>query len=150
MHKEEIQLNELIEELKSVHKRIHKNQNVKIISQLPKKETTISSDRTKIQQILSNLINNALKFTSEGFVKFGYENLDKEILFYVKDTGSGIPNKEFNKIFERFTQLETTQKKSGTGLGLSICNGFAELLGGEMALESEMGEGSTFYFHHPK
>ena len=71
-------------------------------------------------------------------------------MFFVQDTGPGIHKNEYNKIFERFMQLETNQKKSGTGLGLSICKGFAELLGGRLSLKSKVGEGTTFYFYHPK
>ncbi len=150
IYKEEIYLNDLIEELRSVHDRIHKNEKVKLITQVPGDRITIYSDRSKIQQILTNLINNALKFTIEGSVEFGYEALTNEILFYVKDTGPGISKNEYDKIFERFTQLETNQKKSGTGLGLSICKGFAQLLGGKMSLDSTVDKGTTFYFHHPK
>jgi len=150
IYKEEIDLNEMITDLQSVHQRIHSNPKVGIVTHTSDEHVFLYSDQTKIQQILTNLINNALKFTAEGTVEFGYEVFENEIMFFVKDTGFGIPKNEYDKIFERFMQLETNQKKSGTGLGLSICKGFAELLGGRLSLESTVGEGTTFYFYHPK
>lgn len=113
--------------------------------------SVIYSDETKIHQILSNLVNNALKFTKTGSVNFGYNVEDENLIFYVKDTGIGIPEDMQTKIFERFIQADMglTRNFEGAGLGLAICNGLANLLGGKIWLESEIGKGSTFYFSIP-
>ena len=111
----------------------------------------IYSDESKLMQILSNLINNSLKFTSAGRIDYGYEIIDNDIQFFVKDTGIGISNEYFDKIFDRFTQvdLKITRGYEGAGLGLAICKGLVELLGGKIWLESEVGIGTTFYFTVP-
>lgn len=112
----------------------------------------ISTDPSRIRQILSNLIGNALKFTDEGFIEIGFTTtLDNKIIFYVKDTGIGIPKEKQHIIFERFAQIEDTtgREKLGTGLGLSISKKLAELLGGNLTLDSEPGRGSIFYVTLP-
>jgi len=111
----------------------------------------IISDSVKIQQVLTNLINNAIKFTDNGSVEFGYEVRDSELLFTIKDTGIGISEEFKTRVFERFIQadLTTTRTYEGSGLGLSICRGLVELMGGNIWLESELGEGTTFYFTIP-
>lgn len=111
----------------------------------------ITTDDTKLNQILTNLINNALKFTSEGDIDFGYEVLDEEIRFFVKDTGMGISPEFHNKIFNRFTQidLKTTRGFEGAGLGLAICKGLVEKLGGKIWVESELSKGTSFFFTLP-
>lgn len=113
--------------------------------------SVIYSDETKIHQILSNLVNNALKFTKTGSVNFGYNVEDENLIFYVKDTGIGIPEDMQTKIFERFIQadMSLTRNFEGAGLGLAICQGLANLLGGKIWLDSEIGKGSTFYFSIP-
>ncbi len=113
---------------------------------------TIKTDSSRLDQILSNLLSNAIKFTESGTVDFGYNVFnEKEIEFFVKDTGIGIPNDAKEFIFRRFRRVEDTQKKfySGTGLGLSICKELINLLGGRIWLESELGKGSAFYFTLP-
>ncbi|HPT12527.1 MAG TPA: response regulator, partial [Bacteroidales bacterium] len=92
---------------------------------------------------------NAFKFTEEGVIKFGCMNSnERDILFYVRDTGIGIPEDKQSVIFERFRQVEEdySRKKGGIGLGLSICKGLAELLDGNIWVKSEPGKGSTFFF----
>lgn len=118
---------------------------------LPDTKANIITDETKLTQILSNLVTNALKFTEKGSIKYGCFLKDKYILFYVKDTGIGIPENLHKKIFERFRQSDSSvsRKYGGTGLGLSISKSFVELLGGEIWFESETGKGSTFYFSIP-
>ncbi|MCF6184529.1 MAG: PAS domain S-box protein [Bacteroidales bacterium] len=116
-----------------------------------KKEPVIYTDETRIKQILSNLINNALKFTENGYVEFGY-TIDKNFIkFFVKDTGIGIPKNKQNDIFERFNQAAVNTEKlyGGTGLGLSISKACTQLLGGNIWLESEIDKGSVFYFTIP-
>jgi PAS domain S-box-containing protein len=118
---------------------------------LPDKESIILTDKTKLIQIISNLLNNALKFTRQGQVKFGYAVKDKLIEFFVSDTGLGIPEEQHQRIFDRFYQVENPVLKlyEGIGLGLAICNAYVELLGGEIRLSSTPGTGSTFYFTLP-
>ena len=109
-------------------------------------EAVIITDRIKLLQILSNLINNSFKFTSEGTIEFGYTADDKFVEFFVKDTGIGIPGDQVDRIFDRFFQVDNaiSRKYSGAGLGLSICKAYTELLGGSIRIESETGKGSTF------
>jgi|GEM_PF-449332 len=107
------------------------------------------TDFYRLNQVLNNLISNAMKFTDEGYVEVGYELLGNEIQFYVKDTGIGIHPESISKIFERFRQGDEyyhTRKYGGTGLGLSICKGIVDVLGGNIWVESEFGMGSTFFF----
>lgn len=109
------------------------------------------SDKTRIAQVLSNLLLNAIKFTEKGEIIFGNILEDDKIIFYVKDTGIGIPDEMQNYIFDRFRQVEykNTRKYGGTGLGLSICMGIVEVLGGKIWLNSKISQGSTFYFSIP-
>lgn len=118
---------------------------------LPDAEANIQTDETKIIQVLSNLVNNALKFTRKGSVVFGYQMKGKEVEFYVEDTGIGIPAHMHQEIFNRFRQVENTATRQygGSGLGLSISKAYVELLGGRIWLTSEPGQGSKFYFSIP-
>ncbi len=112
----------------------------------------IKCDEYRLQQILSNLISNAYKYTEKGYIEVGYKVRNKEdILFYVKDTGIGIEKEYHKKIFERFSQGSDSPTKvmKGTGLGLSISKGLTLLMGGEIWVESEKGKGSVFYFTIP-
>ncbi len=121
---------------------------------LSDKESTIFVDESKLNKILSNLLENALKFTNIGFIEFGYNlietNHNAEIQIYVKDTGIGINPEKQAIIFERFTQEEEiSQNVGGLGLGLSIAKENAELIGGKITLESEKEKGSTFFITIP-
>ena len=112
----------------------------------------MATDGYILKQVLSNLIDNAVKYTASGYVKFGYKAPENGFLtFYVSDTGIGISPENQEIIFEHFRQAETEdqQKYGGTGLGLSICKGSLALLGGRIWVESEPGKGSTFYFTLP-
>jgi PAS domain S-box-containing protein len=111
----------------------------------------IVTDGIKLIQILSNLINNATKFTREGRIDFGYKLKDGNLEFFVKDTGIGIPQEHHEKIFERFFQVDNliSRKFGGTGLGLSICKAYVELLGGKIWVISNPGEGTDFRFTIP-
>lgn len=116
----------------------------------------IHTDFSKLKQILTNLIKNALKFTQSGSINYGYTLINTEanpiIQFYVKDTGIGIPQEKMEIIFEMFRQVEDSniRKFGGTGIGLSITKKLVELLGGSIWVESTVGEGTTFYFTLPK
>ncbi len=114
-------------------------------------DTVIFTDETKLIQILTNLVGNALKFTKKGHVHFGYVVKEKEIEFFTEDTGIGISPDMHEEIFKRFRQVEfaTTRQFGGSGLGLSITKAYVELLGGKIWLTSSPGEGSSFYFKIP-
>lgn len=114
-------------------------------------ECIIHSDENRLRQILTNLLSNAMKFTSRGFIHFGYFEKGREIEFFVKDSGIGIPPDKQASIFEPFRQAEETLSKKyrGTGLGLTIVKNFVKLLGGAIRLESEPGKGSCFTFTIP-
>lgn len=111
----------------------------------------IYTDEYRLKQIISNLISNAIKFTEKGYIKIGYKIEKKVTIFYIKDTGIGIEEKDHECIFERFTQLDhkNSKKYEGNGLGLSITKKLVELLGGKIWLKSELNKGSTFYFTIP-
>lgn len=113
----------------------------------------IISDKNRVNQILSNLLSNALKFTENGYISFGYYLIEEEnqkfIKFYVKDTGIGIKESDLSMIFGRFSQTQSQYTHLGTGIGLSICEKLSEMLGGKIWVESEYGKGSTFYFTIP-
>lgn len=119
---------------------------------LADKKIILQTDKNKLESILSNFIKNAIKFTHEGFVEFGVNQTDNSILFYVRDTGIGIPAKRHEAIFERFVQadLKITKPYEGSGLGLSISRAYADFLGGEISVKSEEGKGSTFSFFLPQ
>jgi PAS domain S-box-containing protein len=122
-----------------------------VIPQEPLIES-ILTDPFRLKQILNNLISNALKFTEQGFIEFGYKLVENEIQFHVKDTGLGIPRDKFDLIFDRFGQVLENERlnRKGTGLGLAISINLVKLLGGKMWLESEVGRGSVFYFTIPR
>jgi len=132
-------------------KACEKNISLRYVEASAENEINIFTDGFKLSQILSNLINNAMKFTKEGEVEFGYKEKDNKIEFYVSDTGIGIPQKHHPMIFDRFYQAETspTRRFEGTGLGLSISKAYVELLGGEIWFTSKSGQGSVFYFTLP-
>jgi signal transduction histidine kinase len=153
---EECKLDELFAELTSFftehQKRIDK-QHIKFSMQafcVPD-ENTIDIDKVKLKQIFINLIGNAFKFTDSGSIEGGCKYLRGQLMFYVSDTGIGIPKDKQEAVFERFTQLNqgTSRNIGGTGLGLSIVKGLVVLLGGTIALRSEQDKGSTFSFTIP-
>jgi len=118
---------------------------------LSSKEAVIKTDNEKVYGILTNLVKNAIKFTYEGSIEFGYEKKGKYLEFFVKDTGVGIPKNQMELIFERFRQGSESHNRGyeGSGLGLSIAKSYVEMLGGKIWVESEEGKGSTFYFTIP-
>lgn len=113
---------------------------------------TILTDSFRLKQVLKNLIDNAFKFTKKGEIQFGYQIKDQQtVLFWVKDTGIGIPKDKQTLIFDRFRQAYEGTKRlyGGTGIGLAICKGLVKLLGGEIWLHSELHKGACFYFTIP-
>lgn len=114
-------------------------------------ETHILSDEYKLRQILNNLINNAIKFTEQGYIRIGYYLNESKLEFFVEDSGIGIPGNEQQEIFERFRKSEQTNQKfyDGVGVGLAICKGNLELMNGSIRVESGKGHGTRFYFTVP-
>jgi PAS domain S-box-containing protein len=112
---------------------------------------TVSTDNSKLNAILSHLINNAIKFTKSGSIELNIHPIDNRLEFLIKDTGVGIPENRQQSIFERFIQadISNTRPFEGAGLGLSISKSYVEMLGGKIWVESEVDKGSTFYFTIP-
>ncbi len=107
----------------------------------------IMSDKNRLAQVITNFINNAIKFTKEGSIRFGYRHKDDKLLFYVRDTGCGIEPEKKDLVFNRFVKLNSFAQ--GTGLGLAICQMIVKKMGGEIGVESQLGKGSTFWFTLP-
>ncbi len=118
---------------------------------LPDDDCTYETDRQKLEQIISNLLKNAVKFTQKGQIDFGYRIRDTHMDCFVRDTGSGIDEDEKERIFERFWRgkVSRVRKSDGTGLGLAITRSLTRLLGGDIFLESEKGKGSEFTVSFP-
>ncbi|MDL2278878.1 HAMP domain-containing histidine kinase [Parabacteroides sp. OttesenSCG-928-G07] len=106
------------------------------------------TDRNRLMQVLTNLLTNAIKHTQNGYIRFGYTLPEKDIQFYVEDSGEGIEANQLESIFDRFVQLENGKK--GVGLGLAICKGLITKMGGRIWVESVPGKGSTFYVRIPQ
>jgi signal transduction histidine kinase len=115
------------------------------------RDNTIYTDPIRLKQVLNNLVSNALKFTINGNISFGYRMKSQSLEFFVKDSGIGITADQKERIFHRFMQADvsTTRSFGGTGLGLSISKALVEMLGGQIWLESTPGTGSCFYFSIP-
>lgn len=122
-------------------------QGVELRFDSPDEALSIHSDKNRIFQVFSNLIGNAFKFTTEGSVSYGYKQEGERVVFYVKDTRLGIEPEKLGRVFQRFAKLNNFAQ--GTGLGLSICKTIIERLGGEIAVSSEVGTGTTFTFWLP-
>lgn len=145
-------LDELIHDLTYTFKPLADNKGIHFeIEQMSGLPVQLVTDFQRLQQILRNLLGNAIKFTNSGHVTLTIHGTDTGIAFVVKDTGIGIPQDRLEKIFEAFTQAESTtnRKFGGTGLGLTISKQFAELMGGTIDLSSEMGVGTTFTLQLP-
>ncbi len=151
-----VQLNPILNETYLSHYQINDMKNkpfeLRMKKAVESDDFNIETDPFRFKQILNNLIGNAMKFTEKGYIEFGYKfRGQEELLFYVKDTGVGMPKDKLDVIFKRFGQIDQKDDKnqSGTGLGLTISKRLTELLGGQMWVESVEGEGSTFYFTLP-
>jgi signal transduction histidine kinase len=155
INKSPCNLNLLLNELLGIsnqHKKIHKKENLELRLNIPDKEGIVTyTDSGRLQQILTNLISNAIKFTEKGSVEFGYTEKENAIEFYVQDTGIGLNKDEQRQIFDRFKYNEETitRKYEGSGLGLTIAKGIVRLLGGKIWIDSERGKGTTIFFTIP-
>ena len=143
-------LNELMDQLLHGYKPKALAKNLNISIKLPRGSNSflMDSDAALMKKVLSNMLDNAVKFSTSGSIEFGYTIEPEHLLFYVRDEGIGIAQDKQALIFENFMQEDplTTKKYGGSGLGLSIAGGIVKLLGGKTWVESEKGKGSTFYF----
>lgn len=146
-------INGLFEELNEVflnEMEKRKRSEVQLNFQLPNGDLTIYSDPYRIKQVLSNLLTNSVKFTVLGNISFDCKKVNDEFIFSVSDTGTGIPEKDQEKIFGRFTKFNYNSLNSeGSGIGLSIVEKIVTMLGGRVWFKSQVGEGSCFYFSIP-
>ncbi len=150
-----LNLNEILDECHNFFTLEAENKNLdfKYKKGLKNEHALIVSDRKKLSSILINLIKNSIKYTPKGSVEFGYNLNESEsaVVFYVKDTGIGIPKDRLSAIFERFVQADIEDKmaQQGAGLGLAIAKAYVEMLEGEIWVESQENIGSAFYFTVP-
>ena len=157
IHKTETAVNKILHELHAFfekERKRHGKSRLKLILSIsePDQNFAIITDPMRFRQIMSNLLSNGIKFTEKGDIHFGYTILNnKQMQFFVRDTGIGIPPNKTDIIFERFRQIEISESKkfAGTGLGLAITKNLLKLLGGKIWVESEKGKGSCFYFTLP-
>jgi len=153
IHVQEFSVNSLLERLfKALRISVPTERiDFRLDSLLPEQDSTILADESRLEQVLSNLILNAFKFTDEGQVSFGVTRSKNELLFFVQDTGIGIAKDNYEMIFNRFSQVEgfAKRKYGGNGLGLAISKAYVEKMGGKIWVESTLGKGSTFYFTLP-
>ena len=149
---ESVNLNKLLDELEAFFKPIAQENNIKLNCErgLENYKSSVETDKIKLNQVLTNLLSNAFKFTDEGSVSFGYQLIENNLQFYVKDTGIGVEKNLQNKIFDRFSQgnLDLSKQHKGTGLGLAITKKIVELFKGEIWLDSSV-KGTTIYFTIP-
>jgi signal transduction histidine kinase/ActR/RegA family two-component response regulator len=152
VNKQSLHLNQLLDEMYLLFSpSLRENITMEVTKGLPDSADLILTDITKVRQILNNLLNNAIKFTDNGYIRFGYRLVNNELEFFNEDTGIGIDADYHNKIFERFRKLGNGESRiyEGVGLGLAICKGNVDLLRGKIWVESKPGEGSKFYFTLP-
>lgn len=140
---QEINLNQLMDDIYVTYQMMMPK-NVELRKDIPETSIRITTDKIRLNQVITNLLNNAIKFTTSGYIQLGYkiDESHKLLKIYVHDTGKGIPEREQKMIFERFYKRD--EFIQGTGLGLSICQGIIQKLGGEIRLTSQEGEGSLF------
>lgn len=156
IRKSKVMISQFLDEVRMQHvmKANEKGLNLKCVCQCngTKHDVFILTDPERLRQIFNNLIGNALKFTSEGYIEIGCRLIGDKIEFHVKDSGIGISPEFHDKIFERFRQVENsfTRKYGGNGLGLAISQKLVGLMGGNIWLESEAGKGSRFYVTLPR
>jgi PAS domain S-box-containing protein len=156
LHDEQVQAVQLLEEIRKLFfEELEPEERDKLKLRIQthhgEKERFILADERKLKQVVSNLVENAVKFTHEGFVELGYRLHDESILFYVKDTGIGISEEKIDVIFQKFRQADstTTREYGGTGLGLTISRRLVEIMDGQLWVDSKVNHGSTFYFTIP-
>lgn len=142
----EVEINEMLRDIeRTTGLRVHEGVKFQLVPGADK--CVLVTDRNRLSQVIINLLTNAMKFTTEGAITFGYELRPDEVYFFVQDTGCGIPQDKLAHIFDRFVKLNSFAQ--GTGLGLPISMNIVKILGGKMNVESEVGKGSRFWFTLP-
>lgn len=156
LYQKEFSLHEIMTDLYNTFSEYVSNRHgskIKLIYKEPENPNNdiLFNDDFRIKQVLSNLLSNSLKFTSNGFIEFGYKTNDKLVQFYVKDTGKGIKKQDQEYIFDKFCQGDSslTREHGGAGLGLSLAKGLTELMGGTIRVNSKWGKGTTLEFTIP-
>lgn len=151
LEKDHISLKELIDETIETFKEEAQRKGIDLKTQI-KETQTIWANRERARQVFNNLIDNAIKYTEGGSIEISTEERDQFITIKVSDTGIGISKKDLSRIFERFYRVNKNRSRAlgGTGLGLSIVKHIVEAHGGEVWVESSLGNGSTFYTKWPK
>ena len=151
--KKEFKVDEFMDDQIQIHSKLMVDKKIHFINST-KEKISMTSDPDRLSQVFANLIKNSVDFVpqSDGVIEINAHSESDQVVFYVKDNGSGIPKEKQENLFKKFYQIDTSLKRShgGTGLGLVICKGITEALGGKIWFESEMGKGTTFYFAIPK
>jgi signal transduction histidine kinase len=151
---EQFNLTDMFNRLFHNHERILKELEspVKLVLDVPEVPIRLESDELRIEQVMSNLISNAIKFTAEGYIKISYNVIDNQIVFCVEDTGRGIRDEFINDVFNRFVKNEEDIENNtarGAGIGLALSKELVQLLGGKIWFTSSYLKGTTFYFSVP-
>jgi signal transduction histidine kinase/CheY-like chemotaxis protein len=150
---ESVNINKLLKEIYVIYLKPAESKKIGLSFSCEQPDDLIQTmtDKNRVKQVFCNLLNNAIKFTGEGEIEFGYTIKEKFVEFYVKDNGIGIASENRSFIFDRFRQVGTLDSRmyGGIGLGLSISKGLVEKMGGTIWVNSELGKGSTFYFTIP-
>ena len=147
LHYSNVEINDLMRDLENSCQLKLKSDAVKLEFVAPAEPCFAHIEKNRLSQLIINLVTNAIKFTVQGSIRFGYERQNDELYFYVTDTGCGIPQDKQESVFGRFIKLNSFAQ--GTGLGLSICQTLVDHMGGKIGVESEEGNGSTFWFTLP-
>ncbi|MBI2941513.1 MAG: response regulator [Chloroflexi bacterium] len=150
LFREQVTLAQVVDEAVGAITSLFRDKGLRMTVELPLQPVVLYADRTRIRQVLINLLNNAARFTERGEVRIGARANRSEVVVSVADTGPGIPPEELPRIFDEFHRVDGSyQRRPGHGLGLAICKRFVELHGGSIWVESRPGEGSTFLFSLP-
>jgi len=155
IHKVETCLDKVLAELVSNFNQVlceYPEKNIELVQECGIEGLVVKTDSTRLKQILTNLVHNAIKYTESGKIYIGCIQEEENLKFYVRDSGEGIKPEHLDEIFDRFRKIETDRSKKiqpGTGIGLPISKNLAELLGGKMSVTSVYGKGSEFYFTIP-
>ncbi|MGL4851933.1 MAG: transporter substrate-binding domain-containing protein [Phocaeicola sp.] len=143
LHPQPMDITEFIKEIYATIKVRCETKGIQAILDNPFDKFVATLDKNKCLQVVTNYLNNAMKFTKNGYIKLGYDYREGGVLFFVEDTGIGLSKENLEHLFQRFGKLDTFTQ--GTGLGLSICKGLIENMGGRVWAESEQGKGATFF-----
>jgi CheY-like chemotaxis protein len=155
LKKSEVNVVKVVEDFNQVSdvlKNVKDKMGIHFVADTPDEYLFVKTDKVRLIQIITNLLDNAYNNTLQGIIEVGVKERENYLLFYVKDTGIGIEENYYEKIFERYFKIERTDDRilNGAGIGLYLCRRLVELLGGKIWVKSKPGEGSTFFFTLPK